>query len=170
MFACACSYDNEYDEETLAHNIARLSLCTLLETQELSLEFCMKYILDEKCAYAKDQEDAYLDLFDCCRSQDLETKDFANGYKRRSHEEAHPGHAARLVVGARVIWVTGADDDIPAGTCGEIVELLHDSRRNWKVRFPGGTWDFEPYHLALHDTAASELELLRATDQRPWWD
>lgn len=53
--------------------------------------------------------------------------------------QAAKEHAAALkllAVGGAVTW-TEADDDIPAGTVGEIVEMLGDG--NVDVRFPAGT-------------------------------
>eukprot|EP01043_Picozoa_sp_COSAG02_P024962 COSAG02_NODE_1384_length_12956_cov_126.308446_8_plen_443_part_00 len=61
-------------------------------------------------------------------------------------------HAARMVVAAVVTW-TGADEYIPAGTAGEIVKILDDSEARHdeciRVRFPGGTWNFQPEDLVL---------------------
>jgi len=50
---------NKYDISTLEYNINRLSLRTLLKTQKLTPEFCVKYILisDE---YASCDEDTYI--------------------------------------------------------------------------------------------------------------
>ena len=46
----------------------------------------------------------------------------------------------KLAVGAAVTW-TGADDDIPAGTVGKIVEIVGDGAER-RVEFPAGTWSF----------------------------
>ena len=62
-----------------------------------------------------------------------------------THWEPPPSRAP-LVVGVVVTW-TGADDDIPAGTVGEVVEIKDDGRR--LVRFPAGTWAFVPAKLVV---------------------
>lgn len=61
-------------------------------------------------------------------------------------DKADASHAATLAVGVVVTW-SGADDDIPAGTLGEVVEITDDGRR--RVRFPAGTWGFVPSQLAV---------------------
>ena len=72
-------YTKQYDIETLIHNIDKLTLRTLVRTQELTFDFCIKYILDEK--YAKSVEDEYIDMFNIVRHQDhLLLKDFYEHY------------------------------------------------------------------------------------------
>ena len=39
---------NKYDIDTLIHNINHLYIKTIVNTQILTAEFCVKYILDEK--------------------------------------------------------------------------------------------------------------------------
>lgn len=62
-------YFNQYNVEELAHSIKmwpflplrekckyqRLNLCTILHTQKLTAEFCIKYIFNEKYAYTEDE-------------------------------------------------------------------------------------------------------------------
>ena len=49
---------NKYDIDTLIHNINHLYIKTIVYTQILTAEFCVKYILDEK--YMTCLEDTYL--------------------------------------------------------------------------------------------------------------
>ena len=49
---------NKYDIYTLIHNINHLYIKTIVNTQILTAEFCVKYILDEK--YMTCLEDTYL--------------------------------------------------------------------------------------------------------------
>ena len=49
---------NKYDIDTLIHNINHLYIKTIVNTQILTAEFCVKYILDEK--YMTCIEDTYL--------------------------------------------------------------------------------------------------------------
>ena len=49
---------NKYDIDTLIHNINHLYIKTIVNTQILTAEFCVKYILDEK--YMTCLEDTYL--------------------------------------------------------------------------------------------------------------
>jgi hypothetical protein len=49
---------NKYDIETLTRNINHLYIKTIVNTQILTAEFCVKYILDEK--YMTCIEDTYL--------------------------------------------------------------------------------------------------------------
>jgi hypothetical protein len=49
----------KYDIATLEYNINRLSLRTLLKTQKLTPEFCVKYILNSD-DYASCDEDTYI--------------------------------------------------------------------------------------------------------------
>ena len=49
---------NKYDIDILIHNINHLYIKTIVNTQILTAEFCVKYILDEK--YMTCIEDTYL--------------------------------------------------------------------------------------------------------------
>ena len=55
-------YENKYTIDILEYNIDNLHLRTLLLTQKLNAEFCVKYILDPNEEYIKDinDEDIYL--------------------------------------------------------------------------------------------------------------
>ncbi len=57
----------KYDIEVLEKNIHNLSMKTLLYTQDLTAEFCIKYILDEK--YASCVEDTFLSMSDVLYAQ-----------------------------------------------------------------------------------------------------
>ena len=57
----------KYDIEVLEKNIHNLSMKTLLYTQNLTAEFCIKYILDEK--YASCDEDTFLSMGDVLNAQ-----------------------------------------------------------------------------------------------------
>ena len=63
---------NKYSIDILEKNIQYLSLKTLLYTQDLTPEFCVKYILDEK--YASCIEDTYIDVGDILNAQKHITK------------------------------------------------------------------------------------------------
>ena len=63
---------HKFDIHTLEKNINNLSLKTLLYTQTLTAEFCVKYILDEK--YASCVEDTYIDMGDVLNAQPHITK------------------------------------------------------------------------------------------------
>ena len=54
-----------------------------------------------------------------------------------------PAPAAALRVNCRVTW-TAADDDIPAGHEGVVLEFLKDAGRV-RVKFPNGTWNIKPH-------------------------
>jgi len=61
-------YKKKYDIETLEQNINNLSLRTLLHTQVLTLEFCVKYLLDDNNTYAWREEEkdlSYYDIISC---------------------------------------------------------------------------------------------------------
>jgi len=58
---------HKFDIHILEKNINNLSLKTLLYTQTLTAEFCVKYILDEK--YASCIEDIYIDFGDVLNAQ-----------------------------------------------------------------------------------------------------
>jgi hypothetical protein len=63
---------NKYNIDILEKNIQYLSLRTLLYTQDLTPEFCAKYILDEN--YASCIEDTYIDFGDILNAQKHITK------------------------------------------------------------------------------------------------
>jgi phenylalanyl-tRNA synthetase alpha subunit len=57
----------KYDIEVLEKNIYNLSMKTLLYTQYLTADFCIKYILNEK--YASCVEDTFLSMGDILNAQ-----------------------------------------------------------------------------------------------------
>jgi hypothetical protein len=57
----------KYDIELLEKNIYNLSMKTLLYTQDLTPDFCIKYILNEK--YASCVEDTFLSMGDVLNAQ-----------------------------------------------------------------------------------------------------
>jgi hypothetical protein len=57
----------KYNIELLEKNIHNLSMRTLLYTQDLTAEFCIKYVLNEK--YASCVEDTFLSIGDVLNSQ-----------------------------------------------------------------------------------------------------
>ena len=57
----------KYDIEVLEKNIYNLSMRTLLYTQDLTADFCIKYVLNEK--YASCVEDTFLSMGDVLNSQ-----------------------------------------------------------------------------------------------------
>ncbi len=57
----------KYDIEVLEKNIYNLSMKTLLYTQDLTADFCIKYILNEK--YASCVEDTFLSMGDVLNAQ-----------------------------------------------------------------------------------------------------
>jgi len=57
----------KYDIEVLEKNIYNLSMKTLLYTQDLTADFCIKYILNEK--YASCVEDTFLSIGDVLNAQ-----------------------------------------------------------------------------------------------------
>ena len=64
--------NHKFDIHILEKNINNLSLKTLLYTQTLTAEFCVKYILDQK--YASCVEDTYIDIGDVLNAQPHITK------------------------------------------------------------------------------------------------
>ena len=61
-------YTQKYNIETLEQNINNLSLQTLLNTQHLTIEFCVKYLLDDDNTYAWREEEndiSYYDIVSC---------------------------------------------------------------------------------------------------------
>lgn len=57
----------KYDIELLEKNIYNLSMKTLLYTQDLTADFCIKYVLNEK--YASCVEDTFLSMGDVLNAQ-----------------------------------------------------------------------------------------------------
>lgn len=57
----------KYDIELLEKNIHNLSMKTLLYTQDLTADFCIKYVLNEK--YASCVEDTFLSISDVLYAQ-----------------------------------------------------------------------------------------------------
>lgn len=57
----------KYDIEVLEKNIYNLSMKTLLYTQDLTADFCIKYVLNEK--YASCVEDTFLSMGDVLHAQ-----------------------------------------------------------------------------------------------------
>jgi hypothetical protein len=57
----------KYDIEVLEKNIHNLSMKTLLYTQDLTADFCIKYVLNEK--YASCVEDTFLSMGDVLNAQ-----------------------------------------------------------------------------------------------------
>ena len=57
----------KYDIEVLEKNIYNLSMKTLLYTQDLTADFCIKYVLNEK--YASCVEDTFLSMGDVLNAQ-----------------------------------------------------------------------------------------------------
>jgi hypothetical protein len=72
-------FREKFDEEDLINNIDNLSLSSILKTQKLSLEFCVKYILSNDL-YCKSDEDTYLCLNDVLLYQRHITKKEIFGY------------------------------------------------------------------------------------------
>jgi hypothetical protein len=62
------SKKNQYDIETLEYNICNLSLRKLLQTQILTPEFCVKYILEPE-EHGMCREDHYFCDFDILKYQ-----------------------------------------------------------------------------------------------------
>ena len=50
-------YKKKYDYETLKTNIYVVSLLDILKTQKLTLDFCVKYILNKNFQFSKEEED-----------------------------------------------------------------------------------------------------------------
>ena len=66
----------KYDIELLEKNIHNLSMKTLLYTQNLTADFCVKYILNEK--YASCVEDTFICMDDVLNAQKHLTKSSIN--------------------------------------------------------------------------------------------
>ena len=67
---------NKYDISTLEFNIDRLGLKSLLQTQKLTAEFCIKYLLNPE-EYGMCVEDSYISINDILLYQThLTLKDF----------------------------------------------------------------------------------------------
>ncbi len=70
----------KYDISTLEKNINNLSMKTLLYTQNLTAEFCVKYILNDE--YASCIEDTYICIGDVLNAQKhLTVSDIATVYR-----------------------------------------------------------------------------------------
>jgi hypothetical protein len=55
-------YKNQYDYETLKANIYFVSLLDILKTQKLTIEFCVKYILNTDFQMTKEEETISIDM------------------------------------------------------------------------------------------------------------
>lgn len=62
-------FTNKISISILEHNIDNLNLLDILKTQNLTIEFCVKYILDSEEKYAKTEEDKDLCIKDILRWQ-----------------------------------------------------------------------------------------------------
>ena len=60
-------YNKVYDIEILMENIEHLNLNVILNTQQLTVQFCVKYILNGK--YQTEQDEKYICLSDITRKQ-----------------------------------------------------------------------------------------------------
>ena len=70
----------KYDISTLEKNINNLSIKTLLYTQNLTADFCVKYILNDE--YASCIEDTYICISDVLNAQNhLTVSDIATAYR-----------------------------------------------------------------------------------------
>jgi hypothetical protein len=68
-------YNYNFDIKTLENNINNLDLNTILDTQKLTVEFCIDYIMNEK--YQCFSEESYIDVFQILKKQNhLKLKDF----------------------------------------------------------------------------------------------
>jgi len=68
------SKKNQYDIETLEYNISNLELRKLLQTQKLTPEFCVKYILNPE-EHGMSREDYYFCDYDILIYQKHITKE-----------------------------------------------------------------------------------------------
>lgn len=60
-------YKNEYPIETIIENIEHLNLNVILNTQKLTIPFCVNYILNSK--YQTEQDEKYICINDIKRKQ-----------------------------------------------------------------------------------------------------
>jgi hypothetical protein len=58
-------YANQYDYETLKTNIYCVSLIDILNTQFLTAEFCIKYILNNKFQLTDEDQNITIELVKC---------------------------------------------------------------------------------------------------------
>lgn len=54
-------YKNQYNYETLKENIYVVSLLDIVKSQKLSVEFCVKYILNENFQFTKEEQSITVD-------------------------------------------------------------------------------------------------------------
>ena len=70
-------YNYNFDIKILENNINNLDLNTILDTQNLTVKFCIDYIMNEK--YHNSSEESYIDIFYILKKQKhLKLKDFIN--------------------------------------------------------------------------------------------
>lgn len=55
-------YNQQYDYETLKTNIYLVSLVDILKTQRLTLDFCVKYILNVDFQLTKEEQEITIDM------------------------------------------------------------------------------------------------------------
>lgn len=55
-------YNNQYDYNTLKKNIYAVSLLDILQTQKLTKQFCINYILNSNYQLTKEEENITIDL------------------------------------------------------------------------------------------------------------
>ena len=76
----------KYDIQLLEKNIRNFSMKTLLYTQDLTAEFCIKYILNEK--YASCVEDTFLCIGDVLNAQKhLTREEIYDAFHKLNREE-----------------------------------------------------------------------------------
>ena len=55
-------YNYQYDYETLKTNIYLVSLVDILKTQILTIDFCVKYILNTNFQFTKEEQEITIDM------------------------------------------------------------------------------------------------------------
>ena len=55
-------YNHQYDYETLKTNIYLVSLVDILKTQILTINFCVKYILNTDFQFTKEEQEIAIDM------------------------------------------------------------------------------------------------------------
>ena len=55
-------YNHQYDYETLKTNIYLVSLVDILKTQILTINFCVKYILNTDFQFTKEEQEITIDM------------------------------------------------------------------------------------------------------------
>lgn len=55
-------YNNQYDYDTLKNNIYSVSLMTVLKTQKLTADFCIKYILNADFQFTEEDKSITIDM------------------------------------------------------------------------------------------------------------